>query len=627
MAMLKTIGQGHATRGKVIHKAEEGARLEVSESGGKTGHVGSCKNIDDYLWEGPRNVDAYLERGKGRGGRPLAFRHTDELDFEGEHGWWRVMDEERRAWGQDDGRTYYHFVISPDPRDHVGADELADLALEWVRRCLPGTQAVVSVHDDNEGHIMHAHVIVNSVIPSTGRKVHRSNRDVKREAEVCQELCREHGLAAMPTPRERRRQAWSAQWAKAEAAERRIEARGGRSWKADIRRAVDECVREATTWRQFVRAMGARGFRVRETRRGDLTYYHPDSTGSDKRVRACRLGMGYDAAGVRARLAVDFGTLADGGVVSVRPRAPERAPRSPRESRITSRGRVVRPGTPITFLERLSALSERRVTADRVMRNLRALATIRAEGIRTGAELMSRAAAAEARVEALEEAAERNARTADATATMLGEAREAARLREEISRLPRGVWSLATRKRRNELEARAKDLEGHSAQMLASARGTLERLGVSGEGHTDVERWEALMRVARRQVDEVARQVREETGRLEAVIDARRVVEGGRALLRPRAGERPGGPLRLDPGVRVDRGVCRAAARDESAEDAAAVTADRAARARQARVERDAARAREAAARERTEGPRQVREGAVPRDARQSQTPHTYIPR
>jgi hypothetical protein len=254
MSMLKTIGQGHA-ESRAIHRAENGARLEVDESGGKTGHVGSCKNIDNYLWEGPRNVDAYLERGKGHEGRPLAFRHTDELDFEGEHGWWRVMDEERRAWGKTDGRTYYHFVVSPDPRDHVGADELADVALEWVRRCLPGTQAVVSVHDDNEGHIMHAHVVVNSVIPSTGKKIHRTDADVRREAEVCQELCREHGLAAMPSPRERRRQAWSAQWAKAEAAERRIETRGGRSWKADIRRAVDEC------------------------------------------VRACRLGMGYDAAG------------------------------------------------------------------------------------------------------------------------------------------------------------------------------------------------------------------------------------------------------------------------------------------------------------------------------------------
>jgi hypothetical protein len=149
MAMLKTIGQGHA-ESRAIHRAENGARLEVDESGGKTGHVGSCKNIDNYLWEGPRNVDAYLERGKGHEGRPLAFRHTDELDFEGEHGWWRVMDEERRAWGKTDGRTYYHFVVSPDPRDHVGADELADVALEWVRRCLSGTQAVVSVHDDNE---------------------------------------------------------------------------------------------------------------------------------------------------------------------------------------------------------------------------------------------------------------------------------------------------------------------------------------------------------------------------------------------------------------------------------------------------------------------------------------------
>ena len=144
--------------------------------------------------------------------------------------------------------------------------------------------------------------------------------------------------------------------------------------------------------------------------------------------------------------------------------------------------------------------------------------------------------------------------------------------------------------------------------MLASARGTLERLGVSGEGHTDVERWEALLRVARRQVSEVARQAREETGRLEAVIDARRVVEGGRARLRPRAGEGPEGPLRLDPGVRVGRVTCRPITRDAAAEDAAAVAASRA---RQARAEQAVQAERAEQARRATQAAN-MRRGASP---------------
>lgn len=195
MAMLKAIGQGHTRP------------VELAETGGASGHRSSAKDLDDYLaWEPKRErrskrIERYLESGHDHPARCLAFSKTDAFLYSGEHGWAEEMDrtrEQMELTKRANARTYYHYVISPDPADHAGAEELRDLGLEWIAKCLPGTQAVVSVHDDNAEHIMHAHVVVNAVYPATGRRVHITDRKAQRQAHVLQELCLEHGMTAMP---------------------------------------------------------------------------------------------------------------------------------------------------------------------------------------------------------------------------------------------------------------------------------------------------------------------------------------------------------------------------------------------------------------------------------------------
>ncbi|MBP3885992.1 MAG: relaxase/mobilization nuclease domain-containing protein, partial [Olsenella sp.] len=311
MAMLKTISQGHRT-------ADGALRQDVS------GHTGSTKDLDDYLYLGPKSgrtaaIEGYLEHGHGMNHRPLAFGKTPELRHEGEHGWSREMDRTRKAWDKDFDRTYYHFTISADPEDHVGPEELRDVGLEWVRRALPGTQAVVSVHADNAGGIMHAHIVVNSVYPDTGRKIHRSNADVEREADICQDICREHGLGTLPYLRDLRRRAREAgrasiseQAERTSVTEREMRARGARSWVGEIRDAVDACVATSRSWAEFEREMAARGLGIRRPRRGGVTYSHPDSTGHTYRIRSERLGLAYTEEGIRARIATSLDS-AEGG--------------------------------------------------------------------------------------------------------------------------------------------------------------------------------------------------------------------------------------------------------------------------------------------------------------------------
>jgi hypothetical protein len=85
-----------------------------------------------------------------------------------------------------------------------------------------------------------------------------------------------------------------------------LEKTGGRSWKRDVRRAIDSAVAESTTWPQFVKTMQSYGFDVEKGRRG-ITVIHPDripGTGEHWKVRCTKsnLGNAYTQEAIRLRL-------------------------------------------------------------------------------------------------------------------------------------------------------------------------------------------------------------------------------------------------------------------------------------------------------------------------------------
>lgn len=502
MAMLKTVGQGH--------------RTSKGFSQDRTGHSGSCRTIDDYLFLGPAKergqkrergsagfVDDYLESGHGQEHRPLAWG-AQHLFTESPHGWSREMDATRARWGKDEGRTYYHFVISADPEDHASAEEMRDVALEWLRRTHPDAQAAVSVHDDNADHVMHAHVIVNSVIPTTGRKVHRSDGDVIREADALQDICDEHGLGALPRLGERRRggrqRAWTGQETHRSAAERGIGARGGHSWVAACRMAVDMSVAGASSWDEFVARMESRGYGVHVTRRG-VTYVCPGGRGGhDRMVRGERMGTLYSREGVLSRLTPDV----DGALGGSAGTGAGRAGQSPRAAAAKAQGTGARraprhqrvapavPGVPGGHQARTPRVPTDREWARRQAERprrgrgptvgdvLNGIALARSEGLRNGAELSqaardarARADAARDRVRALDEMLPAVERARDAQS-------RAERLRREIDALPERAWSPRTRARRNAMAEELADCEATVDALLGRSAGWLRVVGLDG---------------------------------------------------------------------------------------------------------------------------------------------------
>ena len=479
-----------------------------------SGRRGGCRNIERYLLEGT---------GGSRPGRCLAFAASGalmaQLPTEGPGGWADVMDQTRRAWGKDgpSRRSYYHFVISPDPADHCGVEEARAVAREWATAMYPDAEWAVVVHDDNEAGIPHAHVVVNAVYPSTGRMVHRTDEDVKAEARVVQAICGAHGLEALPDIESWRRavasgavQGGTVQDARRDNAERALLRTGRRSWVADMRRAVDAAVEGSPDWWTFRERLEASGYALREGRRG-LVFERRGAERPERKLGA-GLGLSYTREGIEARLAVDFGSVFSPTGVGGGPHAGvEDVPRE------LLRGHARR-RRPRTMAGWVSASYDRAVAVAGVEESLRTLATINREGIVTMGDLdrSTRGAASE-----LARAAEKSRslrRAAGRAKEVFEDAARAERMREELSGLPEGAWSPKVRRRRNELARATAEADARCESGLSSAAPWLSERGyatASAEARARAVEIECL-----RQARATDAEVREIASCLESLRDA-----------------------------------------------------------------------------------------------------------
>lgn len=528
---------------------------------------GSTKDVCDYLAFGPRGNEGHevaLERYlEGGGTRALAFGHSPDLPDD-QLAWSDAMEQTRRLWGKDRPpawfarkqaadpslawRSYYHFVISPAPEDHVGAREVGQIANEWCERAWPagdGYQWIWSVHDDNGRRIMHAHVVLNAVNALTGTKVAISRERSDGLDWIIQEIGLEHGISSFPHLKDWRksvaegREQPHAQARRVTIAETALTSRGRRSWVAEIRGEIDRAVACCGSWVEFVDRLESDGFRVEWSRRG-IGYRHPDSTGSDLKALATSLGTDYTEEAIRARLGGDFQALLDPVASDNRmERTRERPP-------IRSTGlsaKILRNGVIGKIGERLDVeaalergfIMGRWEHARRVRGAAAALDVIESEGIGSITELEQRVRDLASRSASIEEEVRELAAALEAAVSMRGGIVSAQAAEEELGGLPKGIWSSSVRKRRNELEQKAREGRALYELGISRASGMLD-----DAGHLDEEAIaKSIEDACRSRLDEIkdrSRAAQEELERLSAACESIEIVLGKKGA--PRSWER-----------------------------------------------------------------------------------------
>lgn len=130
-------------------------------------------------------IENYLEKGGRALARDFYNLSWDEDMMQGydqslkdDVHWADEMDRTRHAYKNDlphggrPARTFKHFIISPDPEDHINLEALQELTRSWVKECFRDYQCAIVYHDDNTLNIPHAHVVVNNTNLVTGNRLH-----------------------------------------------------------------------------------------------------------------------------------------------------------------------------------------------------------------------------------------------------------------------------------------------------------------------------------------------------------------------------------------------------------------------------------------------------------------------
>ena len=167
---------------------------------------------------------------------------------------------------KDGGVMFYHMVQS-FPRGANVDPRTAREAARQLAGYFEGCEVLVCTHTDRE-HI-HSHCIINSVNFETGRKVHMADEQIQ-ELRVCNDqICEELGLPKF----QRDEQKHSRGMSNAEY----YTASKGESWKFELMRVIDECMRYAETREEFLALLRAEGYSANwSLTRKNITYITPD---------------------------------------------------------------------------------------------------------------------------------------------------------------------------------------------------------------------------------------------------------------------------------------------------------------------------------------------------------------
>lgn len=187
----------------------------------------------------------------------------------------------------------YHLIQSFAPREVTG-EEAHTISQELADRLLQGKYPyVLATHIDRD-HV-HSHLIFCSVNNQDYKKYHRCTQSYNQIRKLSDEICAEHGKSVIKETT--RTGKTYAEW---------MHERKGDSWKAKIKKDIDDCILISRSYEEFLQRMRDKGYEINgETfGEGSAKYISFRPYGKDRfvRGRAQSLGADYTKEKIRERI-------------------------------------------------------------------------------------------------------------------------------------------------------------------------------------------------------------------------------------------------------------------------------------------------------------------------------------
>ena len=202
-----------------------------------------------------------------------------------------------------DGGVMFYYMVQSFPKGAAIDPRTAHEAARRLAGYFEGCEVLVCTHVDRE-HI-HSHCIINSVNFETGKKVHMADEQIQALRVHNDQICGELGLPKFQKDEQRHSRGMSnAEY---------YTAAKGESWKFELMRVIDECMRCAGNREEFLALLRSEGYDATWTdSRKNITYTTPNG-------RKCRDSKLHIEKYLKENMEAEFGyrsEIDNGGISS-----------------------------------------------------------------------------------------------------------------------------------------------------------------------------------------------------------------------------------------------------------------------------------------------------------------------
>jgi len=197
------------------------------------------------------------------------------------------MMKTKKRHHKEGGVLGYHIIQSFKP-DEVTPQQAHKIGVEFAMQCFGDKyQAVVGTHLDRAHY--HNHIVINSVSFVDGKKYRNNFKDYFRDIRgISDGLCKQYGLSVIKADDSDKTLTyfeWLARQNKRT------------SWQSLIRNDIDDCVKQAFNFGNFITLLEQKGYEIKE---GKYIAFRP--FGKERFSRGYKLGNEYSYENIRNRV-------------------------------------------------------------------------------------------------------------------------------------------------------------------------------------------------------------------------------------------------------------------------------------------------------------------------------------
>ena len=177
--------------------------------------------------------------------------------------------ETRNHFNKNEGRQAMHFVLSFHPNELPNTtnnqEKCLEIGMELANRIGQGHESGCFIHADQEH--LHCHIVLNSVNYETGKKFQmKKDQDLVLFRNISDQVCKEYAIEPL--------EAYKGENVREKNAEKRIKERGGKTWKDDVREAINYAKQRATDMDSYKELLAEKGIEMFERSQNTKGYIH-----------------------------------------------------------------------------------------------------------------------------------------------------------------------------------------------------------------------------------------------------------------------------------------------------------------------------------------------------------------